>query len=198
MVRSSSGAAFRLVMENPLRLLATVPERHIGEVQMPGPSREPQRVEMSVEAYPGEVFHGRISRVNPTVDRANRTFQIEVLVPNKLHRLRAGGFAKAAIFTREQAGVPTVPEESLVRFAGVTKIFVVREGKARAVPVQTGVRLEAADGRRSRRWIEVSGELRPGEPVVTSGQSQIAEGTPVRVRKTDSAPSDPPAFGADQ
>jgi hypothetical protein len=33
-----------------------------------------------------------------------------------------------------------------------------------------------------RGWVEVEGDLRAGDAVVTSGQSQLAEGTPVRVR----------------
>jgi multidrug efflux pump subunit AcrA (membrane-fusion protein) len=182
MVRSSSGAAFRLVMVNPLRLLATVPERHVSDIQDPTSSREPQRVEMTVEAYPGQVFHGRIARVNPTVDRTSRTFQVEVLVPNKQHRLRAGSFARATVFTREEADVTTVPEESLVHFAGVTKVFVVRSGVAHDVPVETGERLKVAGGKREQRWVEVAGDLRPGDTVVTSGHSQLADRTPVRVR----------------
>ncbi len=187
MVRTTSGAAFRLVMEHPLRLMATVPERHIGDIHMPGAGKDPQRVEITVEAYPGEVFQGRISRINPTVDRANRTFQVEVLVPNKLHRLHAGSFAKATVFTAEESGVTTVPEESLIRFAGVSKVFVVRNGQARDVPVRAGVRMEVPDGPRKRRWVEVAGDLRAGEPVVTSGHSQLADRTPVRVRKPEQA-----------
>jgi multidrug efflux pump subunit AcrA (membrane-fusion protein) len=177
MVRAfPSMAVFRLVLDRQLKLLATIPERHLGDIQVD------QDVAVRVEAYPHEVFKGKVARVNPTVDRASRTFQIEVLVPNESRRLRAGGFAKATIFTRLDDQAPTVPEEALVTFAGVTKVFVVHDGKAHAVPVQPGVRLEVPAGRRTLTWLEVLGELRPGSAVVTSGQSQLAEGTPVRVR----------------
>lgn len=177
MVRAfPSVAAFRLVMDRALKLMATVPERHVGEVKVGQP------VDIRVEAYPGEGFQGTVARVNPTVDRANRTFQIEVHVPNDARRLKAGSFAKGSIFTREEAAAPTVPEEALVTFAGVIKVFAVRDGKAQAVRVEPGARLDIANEGRMTSWLEVRGELPPGTPVVTTGHSQLAEGTPVRVR----------------
>src|SRR5262249_36483139 len=96
---------FRLVMDQPLQLNATVPERYVDEAR-PG-----QPVEVTVEAHPRDVFAGLVCRVNPTVDRTNRTFKVEVLVPNEGRRLRAGGFAKASVRTRVDSATPTVPEE---------------------------------------------------------------------------------------
>src|SRR5262245_13424674 len=177
MVRAfPSMAAFRLVVDRTLKLMATVPERHVGEVEVGQP------VAVRVEAYAGEPFHARVARVHPTVDPVSRTFQVEVAVPNPDRRLRAGGFAKARVFTRTDARAATVPEEALVTFAGVTKVFVVRGGQAYAVPVRVGARPEPSAGR-GERWVEVRGDLPAGSAVVTSGQSQLAEGTPVRVRR---------------
>ena len=177
MVRAfPSVAVFRLVMDRPLKLIATIPERHVGDLKVG------QAAEIRVEAYPSEIFKGTVARVNPTVDRANRTFQIEVLVPNESRQLKAGSFAKAAIFTREDPQAPTVPEEALVTFAGVTKVFVVAEGKAHAVKVKPGVRLGVSAGGRVENWVEVAGALHSGSPVVTTGHTQLAEGTPVRIK----------------
>ncbi len=173
---SSGGAVFHLVMDRPLKLRATVPERHVGEIKIG------QRVEVSVEAYPGETFGGVVSRMNPTVDRASRTFQLEVMVANPERRLKAGSFAKASVLTHEDSQAPTIPEEALVTFAGVTKVFVVADGRAQAVPVQPGVRMEIDGAKHAEHWVEVLGELPPGSEVVTSGQTQLADGTPVRPR----------------
>jgi multidrug efflux pump subunit AcrA (membrane-fusion protein) len=172
-----TSAAFRLVMDQPLKLKAAVPERFVGEVKVG------QQVELSVEAYPGETFSGTVARINPTIDRASRTFQIEVHVPNEDRRLHAGSFVKAAVLTRQDTQAPTVPEESLVRFAGVVKVFVVENGKARAVPVRPGVRLQVSGEAHAESWVEVLGQVEPGAQVVTSGQSQLADDTPVRIRK---------------
>jgi RND family efflux transporter MFP subunit len=180
MVRAfPSMAVFKLVLDRTLKLLVTVPERHAGEV------RAGQVVEVQVEAYPKELFRGTVARVNPTVERANRTFQVEVCVPNVDRRLRAGSFARAAILTRQDARALTVPEEALVRFAGVTKLFAVRNGRARAIPVsgvEPGAAVEVREAGRSRRWVEVAAPIPPGTPVVVTGHSTLADGTAVRVR----------------
>lgn len=174
---ASDATVFHLVMDRPSKLKATVPERHVGEIKVG------QRVEVSVEAYPGETFQGVVSRMNPTVDRASRTFQLEVMVANPERRLKAGSFAKASVLTREDPQAPTVPEESLVTFAGVTKLFVVAGDQVQAVPVEPGVRMEVPGERRVEHWVEVLGDLPAESAVVTSGQTQLADGTPVRLRE---------------
>jgi multidrug efflux pump subunit AcrA (membrane-fusion protein) len=167
---------FRLVIDNPLKLVATIPERFLAEVKLG------QKVALAVESYPGETFHGTVARLNPTVDRGSRTFTVEVTVPNDARQLRPGSFVKARVLTRQADRALTVPEEAVVRFAGVVKVFVVEDGKARAVPVRTGEVVPVRSGEQARRWVEVVGSLRPGASVVTSGQSQLADETRVRVR----------------
>jgi RND family efflux transporter MFP subunit len=129
---------------------------------------------VQVEAYPDRVFAGMVTRVNPTVDPQNRTFMAEIEVPNCARLLSAGGFAKAEILTRTDADILTVPPEAVVSFAGVTKVFVVEGSVAKAVEVELGTR--------EKDWIEVRGALKPDAKVITSGQSQLVDGSPIRVR----------------
>jgi RND family efflux transporter MFP subunit len=181
-VRAMPGATttlFRLVVDRPLKLQAQVPERHAAEV------RVGQAAALEVECCPGERFVGTVARVNPSVDRASRTFLVEIHVANADRRLRAGSFARAQILTRIDPQARTVPEEALVRFAGVTKVFVVERGQARAVPVTTGV--SGTDG--GRAWVEVAGALPPAAQVVTSGQAQLADGTPTRLKDVGATPA---------
>jgi multidrug efflux pump subunit AcrA (membrane-fusion protein) len=164
--------AFKLVIAHALKLKAAVPERFGPEV------RVGQAVDVTVEAYPGAAFAGRVARVNPTVDPLNRTFQVEVAVPNLDGRLKPGGFARAAVKTRTEA-IKTVPAEAVVTFAGVTKVFVVEGDTARAVEVRVGDR--------EKEWLEVVGDLPVGASVATSGFSQLADGSPVRLRDAETA-----------
>lgn len=161
-------ALFDLVLRRPLRLWANVPERFSPEVAIGQPVR------LTVASRPGEEFAGTVARINPSVDPVSRTFQVEAIVPNDRGLLRPGGFVKAAIVTRSESEAAVVPIESVVKYAGVTKIFVVEGDKARAIPVATG--LEGKD------WVEVTGELPAKGRVVTSGQGMLADGTPVTVR----------------
>jgi multidrug efflux pump subunit AcrA (membrane-fusion protein) len=160
--------AFKLVLAHALKLRAAVPERFAPEV------RVGQVVEVGVEAYPGVAFPGKVARINPTVDPLNRTFQVEVAVPNLDGRLKPGGFARAQVRTRTEQ-VKTVPAEAVVTFAGVTKLFVVAGDKAKATEVRVGDR--------EKEWLEVIGDVPVGAQVAVSGFSQLADGSPVRLRE---------------
>jgi multidrug efflux pump subunit AcrA (membrane-fusion protein) len=195
------GGLFKLVSDKWLKFLGTVPERYVGEIRDPAadPQQPPQQVQIRVEAYPEKVFEGFISRVNPTVDPLSRTFQIEAAVRNESRQLKAGGFAKAAVLTRVDPQARTVPLDAVVTFIGSSRVFVAEGGKARVVPVTLGVTgrdtYKNADGKVVElRWVEVLGELDPHSQVITSGQSQLTEGTPVRTRPGERAqpPRQPP------
>ena len=161
---------FKLVIEEHLKLRVMVPEKHAGEV------RVDQRADVFTAAYPIP-FGGVVTRINPSVDPATRTFEVEIQVPNTEGKLKPGGFAKSANLTRLDQQATTVPLESLVTFAGVTKVFVTENGKAKEVPVTLGVQ--------STDWVEIAKpRLAAGSQVVTSGQTMLAEGTPISVRSS--------------
>lgn len=173
MVRAfPSTAVMELVLDDALKFKATVPERYMSQVKVD------QKVAVQVDAWPNEVFPARLSRIYPTVNPESRTFEVEALVPNESHRLMHGGFAKAAIVTQQNDRAVTVPMQSLVSFAGITKVFRVRDGRAEEVQVKVGVR---GDG-----WVEVLGDLEPNDIVATSGQSQLSQGAPIELRQTES------------
>lgn len=160
--------AFRLVIDHILKLRAAIPEKYRPEVHVG------QSVEVRVEAYPNTIFPGVVSRVNPTVDTVNRTFMVEIQVPNCGRRLSVGGFAKAEILTCADASVLTVPPDAVRAFAGITKVFVVDGTVARAIEVELGLR--------EKDWVEVRNGLKLAMTVITSGHSQLVEGSTVRVR----------------
>ena len=158
-----------LVIDDALKLKATVPERYASEVQVG------QAVELKVEAWPNDVFQARIVRISPTIDAENRTFEIEASVANKDHRLQHGSFAKASILTRTADQAIMAPLESLITFAGVTKLFCLDGEQVLEIPVTLGVR--------ENGWVEVSGDLPQQGTVVTSGQTQLAAGSRVSIRQ---------------
>lgn len=193
----SSSATFDLVIDKVLKLVATAPEKYMGEV------KKGQEVQLrDVEAYPGRLFKGIVTRVSPVVDRLKHSFEIEALVPNPDRLLKPGGYAKGVILTREDPKAVLVPGAAVATFVGSTKVFVVRDGKAHAVPVNPGVevvisekQLAARRGSRGARqgpsderraWVELVEpdpvQLRPGTPVIVTNPAQLAEGTPVVVR----------------
>jgi membrane fusion protein, multidrug efflux system len=72
-----------------------------------------------------------------------------------------------------------VPLDSIVRFAGVTKLFVIENGKARTIS-------DIKTGSEGRGWVEVTSKQLPETAaVVTTGQTQLSDGTPVVIREAE-------------
>lgn len=164
-------AMFRLVDPDPIKFRADVPERHLAEI------RVGQEVDVAVQAFEG-AFKGRVARISPQVNANNRTFQIEIHIDNADGRLRPGGFARGSIKTRQEENVLFVPQEAVVTFIGITKVFSIRDGKAVEHRVSTGVQ----DG----LFLEVNATgLSVGEQVAITGVSRLADGVPVEVKSAE-------------
>ena len=165
-VKENTGV-FSLVALDPLKYTGTVPERFAPDVK-PG-----QRIELSVEAYQRQVFPGQVTRVSPAVEVQTRSLALEGRVANADGRLRPGFFAKGAVLSRRESGVPFVPAEAVVYFVGISKVFVVGNGKVEERLVKAGMRQGA--------WIEIADGVKPGETVAVSNLSQLFNGAPVTV-----------------
>jgi len=173
-----------LVIEDPVRLWANVPERFSDQVQIG------QKVRVSVPSHSDMTFEGKISRINPSVETASRTFQVEAILPNEKRLLRPGGFAKASIITDRNARAKVVPIDSVGQFAGVTKVFLIRDNKAHAIT-------DLVTGVEGHGWIEVNSKSLPEEgQVVTTGQTLLADGTQVVIRTPEPPSASPSKDGA--
>lgn len=168
-----------LVVTDPLKFAGTVPERAVPDL------RAGQEVRLQVDAYPGRAFPGRLTRVAPVVDVPTRTLALEARVPNAEGLLRPGFFARGAVLTRREARVPFVPAEALAYVVGVTKVFVVADGRVQERTVRAGLREGGV--------VEVLEGLRPGETVATSGLAQLYDGAPVVTAAPGGPAPAPPA-----
>ena len=119
---------------------------------------------------------GHISRINPQVDLATRTFQIEVIIPNGERLLKAGAFARASVQTRIDPKAVVVPESALSRFAGVTKVFTVKDGKAQEIRVDAGIPQNGI--------VEITKGLKGGEQIVVKSAGTLATGVPLNIEST--------------
>jgi len=80
--------ALVVVETSPLKLRFRVPEKEIAHV------RNGQNVKATVDAYPGDVFQGKVSTIGGVVDPATRSFTVETAFPNRDGKLRPGMFAR--------------------------------------------------------------------------------------------------------
>lgn len=109
-----------IVNIDPLRVRLGVPEKMSQWV------RVGRDLNLTVEAFPGREFTGRISRINPSVDQKSRTFEIEALVANHRGELKPGSFVKAVIQSDKVDSILTIPEKSTTYLFGAYKVFVLQ------------------------------------------------------------------------
>ena len=167
-------AVFSIVRSDPLKYTGVVSEHAALEI------RAGQAVRLEVDPVPGRAFIGRVTRVSPSVDVANRTVLLEAEVPNPDGLLKPGLFARGAIATRRDTGVPFVPEAAVTTFAGVTKVFVLADGRARERSVKLG--------RKQDGMVEILHGVRAGEQVATSSLAQLYDGAGVAVQARRATP----------
>ena len=132
-----------------------------------------QLVRISVASQPDMTFEGKVARINPSVDPVSRTFQVETLVPNDRRLLRPGGFAKATIVTDSAAKAAVVPDR-VDRPLRRRDQALPRRGRQGPRDQRHLTRVEG------KGWVEVASKsLPPPASVVTTGQTQLADRTPV-------------------
>ena len=157
----------QLVRIHPLRLRVAVPERDAAAVRIGQPVR------VRPEGASAE-HSGRVVRLSPAIQEQNRTLVVEAEVANNEGRLRPGSFARAEIVVEPDRAAVLVPATAIVTFAGIEKVFGVKDGLAVEKRIRTG--------RRSGDRVEVLEGLASGEQVVVE-PGNLAGGLPVTVTK---------------
>lgn len=87
-----------------------------------------QSVEFSVEAFPGEIFNGKIAFIHPEVNRKTRTTQVRVNVSNTQNRLKPGMFAKGEVHARLAEGGKVFAPEFKGKWISPMHPEVIKDG----------------------------------------------------------------------
>jgi membrane fusion protein (multidrug efflux system) len=154
-----------IVQVNPLKLRTGVQERHAGIIA-PG-----QAVQFRVESFGDVVFTGKVAYVSPSLDETMRTFTVEAIVDNSDRRLKPGFFAKGVIQTHRDEAVMAVPDTAVSTLAGVSSVYIIRDGKITQQGVTLGVRQKDL-------WEVVEG-LKGDETLAASRLNELATGVSV-------------------
>jgi membrane fusion protein, copper/silver efflux system len=152
---------YRIVDLSSVWLLADVFEQDLAQIR-PG-----QSAAITVQAYPGRVFDGRVAFVYPTVNAQTRTAKVRIEVPNPELLLKTDMYATVEIAAPvETATVLAVPD-SAVLDTGTRQTVLVDRGEGRFEP--RAVKL----GPRAGGYVAVLDGLREGEKVVTGANFLI-------------------------
>lgn len=154
-----------VVQIDPLRVDFSLPETLLAKVRPDLP------VEVSVDAYPGEVFRGVITAVAPQSDRAGHSVEVRASLPNAGLKLRPGLFVRVKVSLGVKSNAIVIPEQAIWPIGQEKTVYVIVDGTARQRIVRVGDRQPG--------MVEILSGLEAGEIVVTAGQMKLFDGAAV-------------------
>jgi len=160
-----------------VKVMFGVPDVLVGSMK-PGASQS-----VAVEAVPGAVFRGRITRVAPSADATSRVFEVEVTIPNADGGLKSGMIASLEVGGAAVPGgaaTALVPLNAVVRPPGEASgyaVFVVDGASSRPLARLRRVQLGDVTG----NMIRVTSGLQGGERVIVRGATLVVDSQDVRI-----------------
>ena len=154
----------------PVKMLVNISESLFTQVH------KGMEFDITVDAYPNEVFTGKVNLLYPTVSATTHTFPVEVICENKDEHLRPGMFARVTATFGTNHNV-VVPDIAVVKQQGSGEHFIYVLNADNTV-TYTKVEL----GRRLGNRYEIVSGIKEGDRIVTEGQVRLKNGVSVTVK----------------
>ena len=155
-----------------VKIVCDVSELHYKDVKVG------QNVSIAVDAYNNEVFTGKVTIVNPSVNNATHTFPVEININNSSQKIRPGMFARAT-FSFGTLNHVVVPDEALVKQIGAGDRYVYVYNPSTQTVSYNKVDL----GKHIDDTYEIIAGVNAGDQVVIAGQARLSNGKKVQVVK---------------
>lgn len=157
-----------------MEIKINIPERFISRVQ------EGQRVELTFDAYPGDVFAANVSEVSPVLDNSSRTMLTKVRIVQRDDKIKIGMYARVKLITESKDNTIVLPSTAIVTRDGAPYVFLLVDApNADEKPTvhQQAVKLGLTIDDKT----EIVEGLTAGQTIVTKGQTLLSEGSKVNV-----------------
>ena len=168
---------------DPLKVDFRVPEIFLPAVRVGA------EIAVTVDAFPGRSFAGRIYAIDPLIDQAGRSIVVRAQIDNPGDLLRPGLFARVTLTLAMRENAIFVPEQSIIPVGNQFFVFRVINGKIANTPVKLGLRRNSS--------VEIVEGLSPGDIVVTAGHLKVRDGASVSVVPTPGLTPIAPRIGGE-
>ncbi len=148
------------------RVYVSVPEIDVPFIHRGTPAS------LTTAAYPGKIFKAAVTHIAEALDPSTRTMKTEIDFRNPQHILRPGMYGDVLLEIEKLPNALVISDAALVVEGSRKFIWVVRDGTAHRVQVETGL----DDGAQ----VEIRSGLSGGEQVVVAGKDGLAQGRPVQ------------------
>ena len=156
-----------LLSINPVKVLFSVPEKYSNQI------RVGQGLTFSVSGSESK-YHAEIYAIEPGVDAATRTISIRAIADNPEERLFPGAFARIELPLDRTENAVLVPTEAVIPVQNGKQVFLLKDGKAVATPVEAE--------NRTRTDVLITDGVVIGDTVLTSGVMSLTDGAAVTVK----------------
>jgi multidrug efflux pump subunit AcrA (membrane-fusion protein) len=155
----------------------------VNEANLSKLSRD-QPAEITLDAVPDKVYHGKLRQIVPAADRQKATVRVKVAFLDADDRVLPDLSARVAFTTEPTQGKDkrsrvVIPKAALTTVDGKTGVFRILDGRARFIPVTAGGDVQGQ--------VEVTQGLQGGEQLISlAGNVQVRDGDKVRVEGQES------------
>jgi RND family efflux transporter MFP subunit len=164
---AQSKELFHLASIDKLRVFVAIPEVYSSAAQAGATAS------LTLDEFPGRVFHGTLVRNSNSIDAASRTLTVEVDVDNPNGQLLPGAYVSVHIRLPGKIRSVTVPANTMLFRREGLRVGVVRDGRVELTPVTIG--------RDYGSTLEIVSGLRPNDSIVVDPPDSLISGTQVRL-----------------
>jgi membrane fusion protein (multidrug efflux system) len=152
-----------------------------------------QPVNARIDTYPGQIFPGEISAIEPKVESASRNVRIRATLENADRKLLPGMYATVDIATGQLQRYVTLPQTAITFNAFGNTVYIVEKGEpgVNGQPQLTAHQTFVKTGETRGDQIAILEGVKEGETVVTSGQLKLRNGAPVTINNAVQPSNDP-------
>lgn len=144
-----------------------------------------QKTVVQVSTYPDRTFEGKVVKISPVLDPLTRLAEVEVLLDNTEHKLKPGMYAHAEVTTGTIENVIIVPRHAVIENTSLERVSgddqVVKNYYVFVVDSSKAVQRKLEVIYLNHEYLAISSGLKIGEKLVTVGQHNLRDGTPVTV-----------------
>lgn len=154
---------------HPMYVDFSLPEQDLPKISVNQP------ITLKVDAYPNQLFQGKIMAINSMIDVNTRSIAVRATIPNENEALYPGLFADVQVILPQVDNVITVPQSAVTYSLYGDSIYVVeqkgkdKKGQPELIAVQKYVKV----GERRDNLVAILSGVKVGDEVVTSGQIKL-------------------------
>jgi len=160
---------------DPIYADFSLPQQHLSRAKLG------QTVTVTTDAFPGRIFNGKITAINPRVDPETRNVQVEATLANSKRELLPGMYASISVEAGAVQHFLTLPQTSITFNPYGESVYVIEEGvkgadgKSTLTAKQTFVTVGETRGDQ----VAILKGVKAGDLVATSGQLKLKNGSAV-------------------